>query len=285
VRSAIFDVEARGIAYSVHPVTGLVEWYAGRDKTAPARQDLSHIEARWLRAASDTERSAIAREAELLADRVQESLPGAPQNRQRTNLYKGEQASSTPGTSYYGEFANQAVETWDVLRTAARETATTAESVARYALLGGGIVLGWKLFDYLRARERRQEVRSSGATKRALNAALEHVAQQRDARSAPKVYALRLTRGELEALQFLRGRYSSAKAFFDGLIPLDDSSDRSLSGEYDRPGGPYRFHIRRVDIRKALRATKEDGGDYGAIPNLLSDSVAWVLAQEWSASP
>jgi hypothetical protein len=81
-------------------------------------------------------------------------------------------------------------------------------------------------------------------------------------------------------MQFLRGRYDSASAFFDGLIPLDESADDALSREYDRASGPYRFQIRSVDVRRALRATNGDGGDYGAIPNLRSDAVDWVLAEE-----
>jgi hypothetical protein len=96
----------------------------------------------------------------------------------------------------------------------------------------------------------------------------------------PKTYALQLSKGEIEALQFLKWRYSSAKALVDGLVPIDDSADRALSGEFDRNAGPYRFHIRAADVRKVLRATQGDGGDYGAIPNLRSDTVAWVLAEE-----
>jgi hypothetical protein len=75
-------------------------------KTAPARGELSRLELRWSRATSDKDRAAVARDAELLADRVQEDLPGAPQDRQRTDLVKGEVPTSTPATSYLGELAS-----------------------------------------------------------------------------------------------------------------------------------------------------------------------------------
>lgn len=365
VRRAVVTVENRGIAYAVDPVTGLIEWYAGRTKTEPPRNELARLDEQWLRASSDVERARLAREAELLADRVQETLPGAPQDRQRTNLYKGEEPTATPPTSYYGEVANQADVTWHWLREKAGYVADEATTFGKLLLLGGGVVAGWKLLGYLRLREQRRQVRSAGPMERQLNANLTRTARRRDARprarrprrlhladtelftwferdrahvelrdrrtgetivewwdddvrqaiedgllphrwtdakghgaafeyakstglieeardasAHPSVYSLRLTRGEIEALSWLRGRYRSAEAFVDGLIPLDDSSDRALGGEFDRREGPYRFQIRATDVRKALRATKSDGGDYGAVPNLRSDAVDWVLAQE-----
>ena len=39
VRRAVSTVEARGIAYAIDPVTGLVEWYAGRTKTEAPRNE------------------------------------------------------------------------------------------------------------------------------------------------------------------------------------------------------------------------------------------------------
>ena len=90
----------------------------------------------------------------------------------------------------------------------------------------------------------------------------------------------RLRAGEIEALHFLSGRYESAKVLFDGLAPLDASADRAIGREFDRGEGPYRFQVRAADVRKTLRATADDGGDYGAIPNLRSDAVDWLLAQE-----
>jgi hypothetical protein len=38
-------------------------------------------------------------------------------------------------------------------------------------------------------------------------------------------------------------------------------------------------------VRKSLRATIGDGGDYGAIPNLRSDAIDWVLVEEWRHAP
>ena len=107
------------------------------------------------------------------------------------------------------------------------------------------------------------------------------IEEARDASPARSAtYSIRLTRGEIEALHFLSGRYASAEALWDGLVPLDDSADGALSREFDRGNGPYRFQIRAADVRKTLRATKGDGGNYGAIPNLRSDSVDWLLAEE-----
>lgn len=369
VRRAVTTVENRGIAYAVDPITGLIEWYAGRTKTEPARNELARIDDRWLMAKSDIERAKVARDAELLADRVQETLPGAPQDRRRTNLWEGEDQKSTPATSYYGEVADQANETWGWLKDKASYVADEAGTLAKFLLVGGGVVVAWKLVDYLRAREQQKQTRSSSGTRRQLNTNLARVANRdarpRAKRSKPRRvtledtelhtwferdrahvelrdshtgetivewwddevqqaiddgflphfapdtalhraafeyakhagliteprdaaggqrYSIRLTRGEIEALIWLSGRYSSAEAFVDGLVPLDDSADRALGREFDRNDGPYRFQIRAVDVRKTLRATSSEGGDYGAIPNLRSPTVEWVLGQERSRS-
>src|SRR5437588_8248349 len=89
VRKAVAVVEQGNNAED--PITAGIEWYAARTKTEPVRSELARIEARWLRATSEFDRARVARDAELLADRTQESLPGAPQNRVRTNLAAGEQ--------------------------------------------------------------------------------------------------------------------------------------------------------------------------------------------------
>jgi hypothetical protein len=241
--------------------------------------------------------------------------------------------------------------------------ADQVKQIGKYLLIGGGILVGWKAFAYLRERQQRAVLRSAGATRRALNTALARTATRRDTppwlrsrnagrkawdydavaydggvycvdclpkgvddedvtpifatdevdhaqvcdrcgavhdymnvrepdqrdasggRHAPHTYSLRLKRGEIEALQFLSGRYTSAKAFYDGLTPLDNDADQALSREFVRGQGPYRFQIRASDVRKALRATVGDGGEYGAIPNLRSDAVDWVLAEEWRRAP
>jgi hypothetical protein len=367
VRRAVAAVEDRAISYAVDPITGLVEWYAGRTKTEPARNELARIEERWLRTTNDIDRARVARDAELLADRVQESLPGAPQNRQRTNLWHGELQQATPATSYDGEVVSQAGEYWDWANGKGESLSDEAKSLGKWLLIGGGVVLGWKLVDLLRKRQHTVEARSAGATRQALNAALTRVAARRDARpkrhrvrnagrkawdydavtydggiycvdclpegvsvddedvtpiftvdelqyapvcdrcgavhdymnvlepgpvrdaggrrQRPHTYSVQLKRGEIEALHFLRGRYASARAFRDGLNPLDDDADRALSREFVRGQGPYRFQIRASDVRRALRATVGDGGDYGTIPNLRSDAIDWVLAEEWRRAP
>jgi hypothetical protein len=289
-------------------------------------------------------------------------------DRRRTNLWKGEEQTSTPATSYYGEVQSQAGESWSWLKDKAGYVADEASALVKLGLLGGGVVVAWKLVDYFREQQGRQVSRSASGVERQLNASLARAAKRRDARprarrSQPRKvrlddtelhtwserdrahvelrdrqtgetivewwdddvqqaiedgflphfapdtalhraafeyakhvgviteprdagraerYSIQLTRGELEALSWLSGRYSSAKAFVDGLNPLDDSADRALGREFDRNEGPYRFQIRASDVRKTLRATASDGGDYGAIPNLRSSTVDWVLSQEWS---
>jgi hypothetical protein len=183
VRRAIATVEARGVAYTIDPITGIVEWYAGRTKTEQPRNELSRIEARWLRATTDEERTKIAREAELLADRVEENLPGAPQDRARTNLYKGETPTSTPATSYAQEVDRQTGDVWGWLKNKATGAADEATSIGKWLLIGGGVVHGWKVFDFLRESERNRVRSGAGSTERALTASLERVAESRNARA------------------------------------------------------------------------------------------------------
>ena len=134
------------------------------------------VEARWLRATRDDERRQITRDAELLADRVEESLPGALQNRERTNLYEDERRIATPPTSYYGEVSSQTGEMWSSLKDAANRAAETASVIENTLLLGGGLLLGWKVFGYLRDRQRQHTRGADGRTRGALNASLERAA-------------------------------------------------------------------------------------------------------------
>jgi hypothetical protein len=192
VRKAIAAVEDRGVVYALDPVTGFVEWYAGKVKTGQPRADLARIEARWLRATRDDERSQIARDAELLADRVEENIPGAPQEWLRTNLYSGETPTATPPTTYYGEAADQAGEVWGWVKDKASGAAEGVSAVAKSLLIGGGVVLGWKLFGYLRERERGRERQAANGERRRLNAGLARVAETRGARPrARRTTALR----------------------------------------------------------------------------------------------
>ena len=176
VRRAITAVESKPLAYAIDPVTGLIEWYAGRTKTEPARNELMRIEARWMRATSEIERARIARDAELLADRVQETLPGAPQDRKRTNLYAGEHQTSTPATSYYGEVADEAVELGSYAKGFAGSALDGIASVGKWLLLGGGVLLALKTVEYLRERERKRPA----PPERQLQSALEGAANSRE---------------------------------------------------------------------------------------------------------
>jgi hypothetical protein len=183
VHRAIAAAEQVSVGYALDPVTGLIEWYAGKTKTEQPRQDLARIEARWLRATTDEGRATVAREAELLADRVEESLPGAPQDRARTNLYSGEVPKGTPATSYDQEVGAQAHAVWSWLKDTASAGAHQASSIGKWLLVGGGVVLGWKVFDYLRERERNRLRSAPTGGERALNASLEQVAETRNARA------------------------------------------------------------------------------------------------------
>jgi hypothetical protein len=139
----------RAIGLVEVPSMNVIEWYAGRVKTEPYRNELSRIEAQWLRATSEEQRTRVARDAELLADRIQETLPGAPQDRQRTNLTGGEKPTSTPATSYGQEIERQAGEVW----TSIGAVADRAVSLGGAILIGGGLLLAWKALDHFKRRQ------------------------------------------------------------------------------------------------------------------------------------
>jgi hypothetical protein len=103
---AAVDYVRRAIAAIMPAWWNIIERPAAEQKTAPYQNELTHIEARWSGAKTDQERAAIARDAELLADHTQETMPGAPQNRQRTNLWKGETPKHAPATSYLNELVH-----------------------------------------------------------------------------------------------------------------------------------------------------------------------------------
>lgn len=111
-------------------------------KTQAARGELQQIKSRWLRSTTDAERVRIARDAELLADRVQENLPGAPQNRHRTNLFKGETERSTPSTSFDSELANRATAVWDWVKREAKEASSPA-TIRGLLFWGGALAAGY----------------------------------------------------------------------------------------------------------------------------------------------
>lgn len=169
VRRAVDTVERTGWNSS------LVDWYAARNRTEPARDELAHVEARWLRATNDIDRARIARDAELLADHTQETLPGAPQDRARTNLWKGEIATSTAATSYADELEHQAHDVWNWTKNTLRQTANDAVSIGTWLLIGGGILLALKI-----GKAQKRDQLQAGATRRALSRQLERAAAASD---------------------------------------------------------------------------------------------------------
>jgi hypothetical protein len=177
VKRACAIVEAGGLLYQTNPLTGAIEWYAGRTKTVQPRAELARIENRWARASSDMERIAIAGDAESLADRVEENLPGAPQDRTRTNLLAREDPKSTPATSYPSEVLHQATEVfhstvnaannaWDWTAAKAHSVGDGASHVGNWLLGGGALLVAWKGLELFRERQTGQKV------ERALNASL-----------------------------------------------------------------------------------------------------------------
>lgn len=154
VERAISTVEKGNSSWN--PVSNAIERYAGKTKTSEPRNDLQHIKDRWAHATSDVERARIARDAELLADRTQESLPGAPQDRQRTNLFKNETPTSTPATSYGDEAKREAAHAVHWVREKAHAVAEAIDpspSIGTWLLIGGGVVAAILL---LRSNDREQ---------------------------------------------------------------------------------------------------------------------------------
>lgn len=165
---------ARAIA-SVESSSSLVkviDRYAAKIKTAPVRDALAQVQARWLRATSEGDRAMVAREAELLADRTKENLPGAPQDWARTNLFVGERETSTPATSYRQWFNDEAAADWAWLSGKAASAADAGKGVAEWLLIGGGLLVAWKAFDYFGKRQTK--------TTAALNRELERAAEAAD---------------------------------------------------------------------------------------------------------
>jgi hypothetical protein len=57
------------------------------------------------------------------------------------------------------------------------------KKIGKWLLIGGAVLVGLKIVDYLRERGRVSEARAAGNTRRALNAALSNVAHSREARA------------------------------------------------------------------------------------------------------
>lgn len=292
VRRAISTVEDRGLAYAIDPITGLVEWYAGKTKTTEPRNELAHIQARWLRATTDDERAKIARDAELLADRVEESLPGAPQDRARTNLYKGETPKGTPATSYAQEVDNQAGEVWGWIKDKANFAANEASSIGKWLLVGGGVVLAWKGVDYLRERERNRVRSASGRMQRALNASLVRVATRSSNGDAPwKVERVSAnTRGgvTVEGTNELDDnrefawyvnkwgindeRYDWSEAQFADQAARDRFDQLARAGKSRNARPRVGYYVRSPDTDLYYRVVRDNGGRYVLLVPLTDDA-------------
>jgi hypothetical protein len=157
----------------------LVDWFAARKQTETARSEVARVEGRWLRATNDMDRARVARDAELLADRVQESLPGAPQDRERTNLWPGEVPTSTPATTYGDALAEQATAVARAIPSLTSGATDSLAGVGRWLLIAGGLFVAWKAIDYMHERERK---RPAQPTTRELQAAVEAAANARERR-------------------------------------------------------------------------------------------------------
>lgn len=135
---AAVDYVRRALAVIAPSIFEFWERSAYETKTAPYKNELQRIEARWSVAKTDAERAAVARDAELLADHTQETMPGAPQDRQRTNLFKGETPQHAPATSYLGELTHsQPSSAVPVVR----DDGASWKKYAAVAALGAGGVL------------------------------------------------------------------------------------------------------------------------------------------------
>jgi hypothetical protein len=175
VHRAIAVVE-RGPSTPFDPLSEAADFYAGRIKTASVRTELQHIEERWEFATNDIDRARVARDAELLADRVQESLPGAPQDRKRTNLYPGETPKGTPSTRFEDIANEQFDATWNWLKRGSLAVRDEAAGAGKWLIIGGTILLGMQLIDFLRAHSQRNEQEE----RRVLDSEVERVANRRN---------------------------------------------------------------------------------------------------------
>jgi hypothetical protein len=144
----------------------LIDRYAASIKTEPVRDELSHIESRWLRSTGDFDRAKVARDAELLADRTKENLPGAPTDWKRTNFYRGEQEKTTPATSYGGEVVREIESGW-------KSDAHESGGIPTWLLVAGACAL---VITGVLVGKRRQ----ASSTARVLNRELERVAAERE---------------------------------------------------------------------------------------------------------
>lgn len=121
---------------TLNPVSAIVA-----DVTTPYYNDLGAIQKRWDAAEDEATRATIARDAERLADRVQETMPGAElKGWKRTNLERGETPKVTPDSSYAREVKDTASEYATAAKKKIEETFKWRWWMT--ALVVGGIVVG-----------------------------------------------------------------------------------------------------------------------------------------------
>ncbi len=148
--------------------------YVGDEPTVAIGKGLQRLELEWMRATNDLERARVARDTELLADRVEESLPGAPQNRARTNLFPGEVQRAEPAAGFLRELAGEFSQDWHWLTNRSSIAAEKANDALKLLLVGGGLWLAVKALDAVAPS--RDGLRSRAE----LNRQLEAAADKRD---------------------------------------------------------------------------------------------------------
>ena len=146
VERAIATAQAPPLWSTVIPAVALASMYGGNLATTTARQDLVAIKKRWAAASSDTERDQVARDAELLADRVEENVPGAPTDRQRTNLFSGEVPSSTPAASFPSAIVDEVKADAKAAAEVVDKVGDELAGVGKWLLLGGALLGGAYLY-------------------------------------------------------------------------------------------------------------------------------------------
>jgi len=132
-------------AYVRRAIDAVGSGFVGAIKVEHPKNELQRIEARWLRATTQQERSQIARDAELLADRTKENLPGAPSDWKRTNLYKGEVEKQAGKISYTGELAAHVSGALHSMGRGASKAADSLGGLGKWLLIGGAVVIGLRL--------------------------------------------------------------------------------------------------------------------------------------------
>ena len=152
--------------------------YVGDAPTVAIGNSLQRLEMQWMRATNDLERARVARDTELLADRVEESLPGAPQDRARTNLFPGEVQRATPSGRFVRELADEFRTDWYWLADSSSVAADKVNDALKLLLVGGGLWLAVKALDAVTPR--RDGLRSRVELNRRLEAAADERERNED---------------------------------------------------------------------------------------------------------